>query len=66
MRVVTVISAIVLVAFPSSAFAQGGQKKYKQTCAEYCAKYCPTAAERRNFCMGNCPSRCEMIRSEKR
>ena len=62
MRAVITISAIIFLAFSVSASAQNEQKKYKQSCEEFCAKYCQTAPHR-NYCMGECPNKCRMKRS---
>jgi len=62
---VTVVSAITLVALSSSVFAQGTQKKYKRSCAEYCAEYCATSSGYRNYCFAECPARCEQRRSQQ-
>ena len=63
MRIIA-IGALALLAYTPTAFAQDGQKKYKQSCEEFCSKYCQTAPHR-NYCMGECPNKCRMKRGGK-
>jgi hypothetical protein len=65
MRTLASFIAITLIALSSSALAQGqGQKTYKRSCQEVCVEKCQTSP-RRDYCLGNCPQKCQMTRSEK-
>jgi hypothetical protein len=63
MRVVIALVAISFLMMSQSAFAQGGQKK---SCAEFCVEYCQKNASHRNYCMNECPSKCEATRAGKK
>jgi hypothetical protein len=64
--IVSAVAALVISPlFASSALAQGqGQKTYKRSCQEVCVEKCQTSI-RKDYCLGNCPAKCQMIRSEK-
>jgi hypothetical protein len=64
--IVSAIAALVISPrLASSALAQGqGQKTYKRSCQEVCVEKCQTSI-RKDYCLGNCPAKCQMIRSEK-
>ena len=59
MRAVIALLAISFLIISQSAFAQGSKKK---SCAEFCQKNAST----RNFCMNECPSKCEATRAGKK
>jgi len=63
MRTLTAFSAaFALMVLSSSALAQG--QNQKRSCQEVCVERCQTSI-RKDYCLGNCPARCQMIRSEK-
>ena len=64
MRVI-IVTTVGFLMLLQPAFAQGGKKPQK-SCAEVCIEYCQKNAAHRNFCMNECPGRCEARRAQKK